>query len=70
MAKKTVNQNTRLDEETFAFLGNVANRLGTHRSDIVRRMVWKRCGVVGAAEALRNFGDGPDQQGPTARDQF
>lgn len=56
MTKKMKNQNTRLMEEDLAFLEEVANRLGTNRSDVIRRVVheWQRFGPIGAAEALRN----------------
>lgn len=39
MAKKIVNQNTRLDEAQYTFIVDVANGVGTDRSDVMRRMV-------------------------------
>ena len=59
MGKKTVNQNTRLKDDELAFIDAVASRLGTNRSDVMRRFLheWQRFGTIGTAEALRNCGE-------------
>lgn len=69
MEKKTVNQNTRLKEDQRAFLDDVAYRLSTDRSDVVRRILyeWQRFGSIGTAEVLRSCAkeqDGARQRPP------